>query len=153
MSTLLVGLVLVAAMSGVGAMLRGRMATGDATTAQQLASQLLAEILQSAYCEPVDSPLFGRETGESSSSRVNWDDVDDYHLCNMSPPQSRAGSILPNTTGWRRDVVVEWVDPNNPATPVGVDQGVKRITVTVQRNGVVLARGVALRTDQCAGAN
>lgn len=151
-STMLVALVLIGAMDCVGAVIRGRMVTGDTVRAQQLADQLMAEILDKDYLEPIEPPVFGRETSESGSVRTDWDDVDDFHLWNGSPPRDQAGTPMPDSSDWQRGVVVEWVDPNDPAKIVGIDQGVKRITVTVQRNSEVLAQRMTLRSDSYRGA-
>src|SRR5688572_9941296 len=132
-STLLVGLVFVGALKSVGAVIRGRMHTGDSGKAQHLASQLMAEILQNDYRDPDETPLFGRELSETNSPRANWDDVDDYHLWSSSPPEDASGIAIPDTTDWERSVLVEWVDPENPAVAIVSGQGVKRITVTVKR--------------------
>ncbi len=147
-STLLVSVIMIGALNSLGAVVRGRLATGDAGYAKQLANQLMAEIMETEYQEPVDPPLFGREGAESSSVRTLWDDVDDYHLCSFSPPTSRTGTKLANTTGWQREVTVEFVSVTNPATVVGTDSGLKRVTVIVRRNGTILARAVALRSDK-----
>ena len=147
-STLLVGVLLVAAMDCVGAVIRGRLGVGDSGKAEQLLRQLMSEIMEQEYEEPDDPPVFGRESSESGSDRTNWDDVDDYHLWSSSPPEDRSGSPLPNLTDWQRDVIIDWVDPTNPSVTVGSDQGVKRITVTVRRNGDIVAIETALRSDQ-----
>ncbi|MCA9069581.1 MAG: hypothetical protein KDA84_11690 [Planctomycetaceae bacterium] len=147
-STLLVGLVIVGALKAVGAITRGQMLAGDQGMAENLADQLLAEILAMDYIESTETPVFGTEASESSTVRTNWDDVDDFHLWNASPPQHSYGVALPNTDGWQRDVIVEWVNPDDPSQTVVSDQGLKRITVTVLRNGEVLARAAALRSDQ-----
>ncbi len=88
--TLLVGMMLVAAMNAVGAAIRGRVSTGDAARARELAVQLMAEILANDYIEPVDTPTFGRETGEFDGTRARWDDVDDYHHWMQAPPWTAA---------------------------------------------------------------
>ena len=74
--------------------------------------------------------------------------MDDYHLWSASPPQDRNGLPLPNVANWQRDVAVEWVDSSNPSITVGSDQGVKRITVTVRRNGQIVAQDFVLRSDK-----
>jgi hypothetical protein len=152
MSTILVSLLVVGSMQSLGVVIQGRMENNESANAQHLASRLLAEILENEYLEPVDTPTFGRESGESGVARTDWDDVDDYHTWSSSPPKDRNGVALPNTTGLQRDVVVAWVDPNNPANVVGSDQGVKRVTVTVRRNSQVLATKVGLRSDVYTGA-
>ena len=146
-SVMIVGLVMVSAMDSVGQILRGRQQTADAVRAKALAQQLMTEILRDAY-EDDTSPVFGPESGESGGSRADWDDVDDYDGWSQSPPEDHDGNTLPNLSGWQRDVVVEFVDPADPASVSGTDQGVKRVTVSVSRNGVTLAREVSLRTDQ-----
>ncbi len=138
-STLLVGLVVISALKSVGAVIRGRMHTGDAGKAQHLAGQLMAEILQKDYRDPNETPIFGRESSETNSPRASWDDVDDYHLWSSSPPEDASGMAIPESTDWERSAIVEWVNPENPAMAIATGQGVKRITVTVKRNGVVLA--------------
>lgn len=150
MCTLLVSVVLVGAMNMLGAVVRGRVTTSDTARAQQMAQQLMAEILNTAYGD--DSlPVFGRELLEQldlSGTRNGFDDVDDYHGWSSSPPESRDGTALANSAGWRHAVTVELVNPANPSATAGSDGGVKRVTVSVDRGGSVLARLVALRSDR-----
>ncbi len=150
---MIVSVVMIGALKCVGSVIRGRMRTSDASFADQLANQLLAEIVEQQYLEPIDPPVFGLEASESSGVRTDWDDVDDYHLWSSNPPEDRKGVPLTNSSGWARSVVVEWVDPANPSVAVGSDQGVKRITVTVQRNGEVVAQQIGLRSDQYTGTS
>jgi hypothetical protein len=150
-ATMLVSMILVGAMNCVGATIRGRLQTADSIQAKRLVDQLMAEILALDYRESVDPPVFGRESTEDSFARTDWDDVDDYHLWTASPPENRSGTALANSTDWQRDVLVEWVDPADPANTVGTDQGVKRITVTVRRNGEVHAQDFALRSEDYPG--
>ena len=147
-STLLVGLVLVSALRSTGGVIRVRTNNGDDARASQLAQQLLTEIMNGDYIDDGATPVFGPEAGEATGNRSAFDDVDDYHLWTASPPRDRSGTALPDLTGWQRDVTVEWVNPANPASTSGTDQGVKRITVTVQRNSVVLATVVSLRSEK-----
>jgi Tfp pilus assembly protein PilV len=147
-STMLVGLVLVGAMQCLGAVIRGRMHTSESGRAQQLAQQLMAEILATEYQEPVEPPVFGPEESESEGSRKYFDDVDDYHRWTATPPQDRNGTALHNRTGWKREVTVEYVNPTNPGTLEATDLGVKRITVTIRLDGNLLSQQVALRSDR-----
>ncbi len=74
----------------------------------------------------------GTETGEGTSTRSDFDDVDDYHSWSASPPQSKDGTDLPDYDGWTRSVTVEWVNVNSPGgTAANSETGAKRITVTV----------------------
>ena len=47
-------------MNSVGAILRGRIQTGDSANATYLASQLMAEIMAQDYQEPNDPPVTAR---------------------------------------------------------------------------------------------
>ena len=131
-STLLVGVILVASMRTVGAVMQQRNSTTDDQQAVWLAQELLAEILEKEYADPHStSPTFGPE---ETGSRHNYNDVDDFHTWNKKPPEQR------------RRVVVEYVDPDNPAIPLDHDAGVKRITVNVYKNGRLLSRLQSLRS-------
>lgn len=147
-STMLVAVVVVGAMNCLGGVIRSRLTTGNSGRGRQLAQQLMTEILNTPYQDEGPSPVFGRESGESGGDRVDFDDVDDYHTWSAAPPEDRNGNPIVNTAGWQRDVTVELVVPANPALPAGTDLGVKRITVTIQRQGKVVTRTVALRSDE-----
>jgi type II secretory pathway pseudopilin PulG len=148
MSTLLVGLVLVGAMNLLGATVRGRSKATDLARGQQFAQQLMTEILNMTYRE-------GGSLGPDPTVlilvpevRSQFDDVDDFNLYWESPLLTRSGGIIANTSGWRRSVEVAWINPSSPATVVGSDQGVKRITVTVQRSGQTVAQLACLRSNK-----
>jgi len=147
-STLLVGLVLVGALRCVGGVVTGRIASADQARAALLAHALMAEIVTKPYLDEGADPVFGLESTETSNNRANFDDVDDYHGWSHSPPESDGGVNYLGFDGWQRDVTVEWVQPSNPSATVGTDQGLKRITINVSRNGQVLATQVAIRSDK-----
>lgn len=146
-STLIIGLLLLAAMKSSGQMLRSRAATSDPLRGELLARELLTEILNVAY-KDVTSPVFGPEFGEVNGNRSLFDDVDDWNGWRASPPRQKDGTVISSFTGWQRDVTVQLVNVTNPATPSNTDQGVKRITVTVRKNGMVVAQEVSLRSDK-----
>jgi MSHA pilin protein MshD len=145
-STLLVGTILVGSLSTIGSVLRQRTRTADDLRGMLLAEQLLAEILTKEYAEPTEVPLFGAELSELLS-RANFDDVDDYHGWDRSPPEDRSGKTLDDLSGWRRRVRVEFVDPFKPSSPTLDDRGAKRVTVEVLRDGRLQARLRGLKTD------
>ena len=91
----------------------------------------MAEILQARYEDPNDPPAFGLETGESTTPRTGYDDVDDFDGWSVSPPQARDGSIMPNSEGWTRVVRVRWVDTLDPTTELSSETGLKKIEVEV----------------------
>jgi MSHA pilin protein MshD len=160
-SVLLVGVSLAASMQTVGAVLRQRSSTNDDTVAALLAQQLLSEVLSRPYLEPDDTPSFGPESGEDA--RADFDDVDDYDGWTESPPTDEEGTALDGLAGWSREVLVEEVEDSDPLVadvrvgnvsvgiglriPNTTDSGVKRITVTVMRNGTAVGSLVGLRTD------
>jgi len=105
--------------------------------AQQLASELLAEMAMLPYEDLVAPVLFGPEAGESPATRAAFDDVDDYNGWTASPPQKKDGTVVPNTTGYTQAVVVQSVDPANFAAVVGPGTSeAKRMTVTITRAGM-----------------
>ena len=143
-STLLVGVILVASMKTMGAVMQQRNSTADDQQAVWLAQEILAEILEKEYVDPHDhSPTFGPE---ESGGRHHYNDVDDFHSWNKTPPEQRDGTPLNNLAGWRREVVIEYVDPDNPAIPVDHDTGAKRITVNVYKNDQLLSSLQSLRS-------
>lgn len=149
--TLLVSLLMLGSLESLGQLVHSRQVSSQRARAQQLAVQLLVECVDKHYEEPGGSPALGLDAGENSGNRLPLDDVDDYHLWSATPPQGPDGAALPNLSGWRRDVTVEWVELNDPSTVAGSDQGLKRITVAVSRDGTVLAEAVALRSDVDSG--
>jgi hypothetical protein len=143
-STLLVGVILVASMKTVGTVMQQRNSTVDDQRAVWLAQEMFAEILEKEYADPHDnSPTFGPE---ETGSRHNYDDVDDFHSWNKMPPEQRDGTPLSNLAEWRREVVIEYVDPGNPAIPLGHDTGAKRITVNVYKNDQLLSSLQSVRS-------
>jgi len=144
-SSILVGSILVAAMSTVGAVLRFRSSTSDSGRAALLAAELLAEIQNQAYSDPNQTPVFGKESGESARSQ--FDDVDDYDGLTESPPKNRAGTNLTGFTGWSRSVTVVRAQRNSPMQTAGSDEGLKRIRISVLKNGVTQQTVDALKAS------
>jgi len=130
-SMLIVAIMAVAALRTVGSSAVARQTQAAQCRGPALARQLMAEILPNHYAEPDETPQFGTETGESSSSRSNYDDVDDYNGWSSTPPAANDATAMSDLSGWTRSVTVRYVDPDNLTTVVGSDQGLKRITVTV----------------------
>jgi MSHA pilin protein MshD len=148
-ATLIVGVMAVVALNALGAVTRSSQSFGNRAVALGLAEDLMAEIMQVAYSDPDQDPVFGREASESASPRTQFDDVDDYQNWNHEPPQDRNGAPLADRTEWRRRVTVENVSATNPTQVVSnnIDTGVKRIHVFVEYRDVVLIELVALRAD------
>jgi hypothetical protein len=130
-SSMLTGTLLVISLSAVAAAMRTQSATGLTRDAQSLAQELLAEIVQRHFQEPGGGAGFGLEPPETSLSRANWDDVDDYHGWASSPPRDPSGASIPGFDGWSRSVRVAFADPSDPTADSLDDRGLKRIEVRV----------------------
>jgi prepilin-type N-terminal cleavage/methylation domain-containing protein len=146
-STMIVGMLAVATLNALGAATRSADSIGNRAIANGLADELMSEIIQQPYSDPDGSATFGHESGESSSPRSAFDDVDDYNGWTASPPQYRDGTDILNRTNWRQRVAVTLVSPTNLTQTSSTDQGVKRIRVTIEYNGKVLADQTAIRSN------
>src|SRR3954470_7941556 len=125
-STMIVGLMVVAALNALGAATKSANSIGNRAVAAGLADELMSEIAMQSYSDPDGSPMLGHESGESPSVRSAFDDVDDYDGWNASPPQYRDGTAIPDRTNWRQRVTVTYVVPTNPTQTTSSDQGAKR---------------------------
>ncbi len=146
-SILIIGVMLVAALGTVGASRLGQYKNSQQSRGKLLAQALMDEILQQDYKEPDSTPVFGREASEISTSRSNYDDVDDYHNWSASPPQNKDGTVISDSTGFMRSVSVQWVNPANLEEVSAIETGVKRITVTVTHAGLKTGSLVAIKTS------
>lgn len=146
-STMIVGVMAVAALNSLGAATRSSVSIGNRAIAQGLADELMAEILQQAYREPDGSAGFGRDAGELLGPRSAFDDVDDYLGWNESPPRYRDGSVMPDRAEWRHRVYLMHVLPGDPTQLSGTDQGAVRVRVIVEYRNQLLAELTAVRTD------
>jgi type II secretory pathway pseudopilin PulG len=145
-STVIVAIMLVAALTTVGASKTTQHRAALLCRGRLLAEALMTEILQQSYQEPRDAVAFGLETGESATIRATYDDVDDYRGWSASPPTAKDGTVLDNSTGWRRSVTVDRANPLDPAQTAAAETGAKRITVTAFYKNVPQATLVAVKT-------
>jgi hypothetical protein len=82
----------------------------------------------------------GPEAGEATGgTRANFDDVDDYNGWSASPPVNKEGTPHANASEFMTSVTVDYVDPDDLTHAVGSEMGVKRIGVTVTKDGRTLA--------------
>jgi Tfp pilus assembly protein PilV len=145
-ASILVGTILAASMRTAGSVLRFRSQSSDAARAALLADDLLNEIIAMPYVDPNEDAVFGYETSESAG-RSAFDDVDDYNSWSESPLVLKTGAALTGYSGWSRSVVVGYVLRTDPSQSSGSDQSLKRVTVTVLKDGVVRATADGLRVD------
>ena len=142
-SALLVGVVLVGATDLLGSVIRGHSDNSDRAVGQQLALQLMTEILTQNFEDP-NSPIFGPEADEQIGDRSSFDDIDDYDQWTSAQAEDAKGVQVLNSSGWVREVTVAYVlDPNN--SPYGY--GLKRITVDVLKNGEPVTQVMALESN------
>jgi len=146
-STMIVSLMAVASLNALAAATKSSSSIGNRAIAAGLADELMAEIMMQPYSDPDGSAVFGNESGESSTSRSAFDDVDDYNGWNSSPPKYRDGTTIPDRTNWRQRVTVTRIVPSNPTQTSSTDQGAKLIRVTIEYKNQVLADQIAIRTD------
>ena len=130
-SSVVVALMLVAALTTLGAVARNYGMTREYQVGRLLGEMLMSEILQQSYVDPNDPGGFGVEAGEGTTTRVDFDDVDDYDGWSRCPPEGNDGSGVTGADGWTRSVTVRWADVLDPGTDVGADSGLKRIEVSV----------------------
>jgi type II secretory pathway pseudopilin PulG len=146
-SVLIVGTLLVAALSTVGASRLSQFKTSQASRGQLLGESLMAEILRQEYLDPDGNAVFGLESGESTTTREGFDDVDDYHKWSSSPPVNKDGAEITGLPDWQRNVTIEWVDPMDPKEVKSSETNAKRVTVTVANGNIKVASLTAIRTN------
>ncbi|TWU29467.1 type IV pilus modification PilV family protein [Bythopirellula polymerisocia] len=130
-SSLLVGVTLVASLQTVGAVYRTQRLNASRLTGSSLAMELMTEILAMPYEDPdINSLTLGRESGESAVNRLDFDDVDDYKNLNSLGVKSKDGTAIADLTAWRRQVDVNWFDPLTGLNAI-LDSKLKKIVVTV----------------------
>jgi MSHA pilin protein MshD len=122
-SCVIMAVMLVPALSLIGAAAQTRKNRPERVQGLALARHLLTEIMQAHYLDPD-----GSEDGES---RTSWDDLSEYDNFKEKPPTHRDGSTIAGFAGWERVVKIKLADPANPSATSGSDQGLKSIVVTV----------------------
>jgi MSHA pilin protein MshD len=141
----------------VAVMLTAALTTASAAKARQqkavdrqrglfLAQSMMSEILDKAYVDPGPLPLFGPEAAEIGKPRSVYNDVDDYNGLNDTPPQYASGTPITGYSRWSRVVKVEWVTSANLAVTSLTETNLKKITVTVKKNGATVVELYALRS-------
>ena len=135
-STLLVGTVVVGSLSMMGASIRSRDRSHDATKGPLLAESLLAEIMSMPYYDPESgSAANSTNSGELSVTREDFDDVGDFDGWSPTAVQDRFGNPLSEYAGWSRNVQVDWGNQITGDVWSLWDTGAKRILVTVTSPG------------------
>lgn len=128
-STLIVSVMMVAAIGAAAQSARNRQMQADLARGNELARDLLGQIVQLSYEQPgAPTTILGPEAGET---RATFNDVDDFNGFVESPPADSNGVAIPGVAAWTRTVVVQWVTPGAAGmTPTQFETGLKQITVT-----------------------
>ncbi len=84
-STVIVAVMFVAALNTVGASRLTQHRAALTSRGRLFAEMLLSEITQQNYKDSGASPAFGPETGELTTTRADFDDVDDYNGWSKRP--------------------------------------------------------------------
>jgi hypothetical protein len=142
--TVVVGLMLAAALNASAVARARQQHNQDRSTGMWLAQELMAEILRQPYVDV--GGLLGLELGETHARRETLNDLDDYDGLKESPPRRPDGSIIPGFTNWSRSVTVENVNPANLRVRSTSETNIRRVIVTVRKNGVIVAQLRALRS-------
>jgi type II secretory pathway pseudopilin PulG len=149
--TLVVAVLFLVAVQAVGLSATMQHRAAERARGRALAWALLDEVVQQKYAAtstvPVAYDLVFGDKAANPSGRAGFDDVDDYAGYSEKPPMNRDGTSIKGVSEYRRQVEVVLVDPRNPSQPAGTDEGLKRVTVTVARNGLLVARVTAMRAD------
>ena len=146
-SLLITSVLITAATRTLTAAKRRETDTLDRMSEYYLANELLNEILLQAFSDPDQVQSFGPETGEVNGTRLLFDDVDDYHGLNETPPKARNGASLTQFNSITRQVQVSWVASTSPHAPATSGSGLKKITVTVLRGPKIIVSLVAYRSS------
>ncbi|MEY4565879.1 MAG: hypothetical protein RLY14_849 [Planctomycetota bacterium] len=129
----IVSILLIGSFQTVATSLQFRVAQEDGLIADCLADSLFTELATLSFMDPSETTTqLGRETSEiGSSTRTNWDDIDDYHGLNETTVCYRDGSSVPNTTGWRRTVNISVNTPSTLTTTTTLTTPLRRIRIVV----------------------
>lgn len=152
-SVVVAGLMLIAALELVAWSRAAQLGNAERARALGLATLTTSEAMAKAFAEPDEDP--GDEPlgpDDDETTRSTFDDVDDYHLLDESPPLDaegiKMGGFADDSRGvWRRTVTVEYVSPTDARQKSLTPTAAKLITVTVERGGRRLASLTTVRTQ------
>jgi len=130
-SAVVVGTMLCAALTTLGASATARRLNADRYRGALLGEALMTEILNRAYREPQDvSNTFGPETGETAGgNRTAIDAVDDDDALTDEPPAQADGTAITGFANWKRTVTAAWIQPDDTTQTSVTESGAKRLTL------------------------
>ncbi len=150
-ATLIVGVMVVAALNGLGMIVKTQRLNADRLTGPGLARDLMAEIMSMPYADPqTPGAALGLDAGESNASRTTYDDIDDYHGLSSADTKAKDGTSRSGFTGWSQAVTVTWAERIGGTAWGAYDTELKRITVTAVSPAGVTSQLIALRSKSGA---
>ena len=111
--------------------------------AQNLAQDLMSEVLMQDYRDKI---YYRYNTNVTEQSRANYRSIIDYHNYAEAQIKDKAGNIRTELPGWGRKVIVQFYDPELKKVCAD-DKGIRKITVFVAFNSVVVDKLVGFRND------
>lgn len=133
-STVLVGVVLVASLETLGGSMRTTRATTETIDAFNLLEQMAAEVRVAPFEDPDGNTSgLGIESGEPASpaNRLAFDDVDDYEGFSTSPPASPDGTPVTGYDGWTQSFAVWFITASSASTnlrpTIANDEGLRQV--------------------------
>lgn len=152
-SSLLVGTVLVTSLSATASWRRFHLQTRSQDIARRLAEELVSEITSVAFIDPTQtSPqAFARESGETTASRFNWNDIDDYHGMLETTVRDKSGTLISDATGFTRSAVISSampiVNPPGYAISSELNSPLRHILVTVTSPSGQMTTATGLKSN------
>lgn len=141
LATVIMSVLLVAAVRLFANLGRSALHTSDAAAAATLAVEMIEEIRRLPYKDPYAAAQFGPGDGETDSGRVGFDDIDDYHNWSACPPEDRAGQPYSQYPRLTRSVTVRHVEADDFTQPAGAsDEGFKEVTITISTSDRTIAK-------------
>jgi len=154
-SSFLVGTVLITSLSTTASWRRYNQQNREREITRRLAEELVSEITSTGFMNPNSTTpgALGREAGELSTSRANWNDVDDYHGMAETIVRDKSGVGVADATGYVRAVTIKAASPIVSAPGYLVNENLASplrsviVTVTSPTRQTVVARGLKSNID------
>jgi type II secretory pathway pseudopilin PulG len=139
LAAVIISVLLVSALRLFGNIGRSRQTITEQDLSASLALQMIEEIKQLPYRDPLVPDEFGPGADETAN-RAAFDDIDDYDGWTASPPQSRDGTPLNQYVDLTRSVTVRYVAADNFELTAALDEGFKEVTIIISKNASQLTQ-------------
>ncbi len=146
-ASILIGIAIVALMTGSGAFTMANGAGIDLSTAEFLLEEIKGLTAPLPVVDPeTETAVFGAESGEVLA---DYDDLDDFDGATFSPPIDVSRQPLDNFSAFSQQVTVENVNASDFTAVVG-DHGSDfvRVTTTILLNGGEISSTSCIRARQ-----